>query len=110
MVPPARSVSRFALAAVLGSSLAIHPAPARAQDDGVSLIRDTEIEEILHRDADPILIAAGMDPKNVQILLIGSKELNAFAGPRTMGVFTGLILESKTPNELQGVIDRKSVV
>ncbi|MET0273924.1 MAG: M48 family metalloprotease [Phenylobacterium sp.] len=104
MVPPARSVSRFALAAVLGSSLAIHPAPARAQDDGVSLIRDTEIEEILHRDADPILIAAGMDPKNVQILLIGSKELNAFAGPRTMGVFTGLILESKTPNELQGVI------
>ncbi|MFM8939073.1 MAG: M48 family metalloprotease, partial [Phenylobacterium sp.] len=37
-------------------------------------------------------------------LLIGSRDLNAFAGPGTMGIFTGLILESKSPNELQGVI------
>jgi predicted Zn-dependent protease len=40
----------------------------------------------------------------VQIMLIGSKDLNAFAGPGVMAVFTGLILESKNPNELQGVI------
>ena len=36
-------------------------APAHAQD-GPSLIRDTEIEEILHHDADPIYAAAGLDP------------------------------------------------
>ena len=61
------------LAAILAPA-----APARAQD-GVSLIRDTEIEEILHRDADPIYAAAGLDPKTVRILLVGDKELNAFA-------------------------------
>ncbi|HEX7946418.1 MAG TPA: M48 family metalloprotease, partial [Phenylobacterium sp.] len=68
------------------------------------LIRDTEIEEILHKDADPILRAANIDPKNVQIVLIGSKDMNAFAAPRVMGVNTGLILETKDPNELQGVM------
>ncbi|HEY8617714.1 M48 family metalloprotease [Phenylobacterium sp.] len=104
MVSLSRSVSRFALALTVAASLVVRPAPAVAQDSGMSLIRDTEIEEILRRDSAPILEAAGIDAKEVDILLIGSKELNAFAAPRTMGVFTGLILESKTPNELQGVI------
>lgn len=104
MVPPARPRFRFAMAAVVSAGLVLQTAPARAADEGLSLIRDTEIEEILHRDADPILTAAGVDPKSVRIMLIGSKDLNAFAAPRTMGVYTGLILESENPNQLQGVI------
>jgi predicted Zn-dependent protease len=40
----------------------------------------------------------------VDVLLIGSKELNAFAAPQTMGIYTGLILEAENPNQLQGVI------
>jgi predicted Zn-dependent protease len=84
----------------LAASLAMTPSLANAQ----SLIRDTEIEEILFRDSAPILEAAGIDSKSVEILLIGSKELNAFAAPRVMGFYTGLILESDDPNELQGVI------
>ncbi|HEY8574454.1 M48 family metalloprotease [Phenylobacterium sp.] len=103
MVSPARLVSRIAMAATLAASLVLPAAPARAQE-GMSLIRDTEIEEILLKDSEPILRAAGIEPKNVQIILVGSKELNAFAGPGVMGVNTGLILESKNPNELQGVI------
>lgn len=104
MVSPARSSARIALTALALASVLLRPAVATAQDAQISLIRDTEIEEIIHEDADPILKSAGFDPKSVQILLIGSKELNAFAGPGTMGVFTGLILESANPNELQGVI------
>ncbi|MFN9849907.1 MAG: M48 family metalloprotease [Alphaproteobacteria bacterium] len=84
----------------LAVSLAVTPSLANAQ----SLIRDTEIEEILFRDSAPILEAAGIDSQSVEILLIGSKELNAFAAPRVMGFYTGLILESDDPNELQGVI------
>jgi predicted Zn-dependent protease len=103
MASPARSVSRIALAAVTAVGLALPAAPASAQA-GLSLIRDTEIEEILRKDSDPIFKAAGIDSKSVEILLIGSKDLNAFAGPGTMGVFTGLILESENPNQLQGVI------
>ncbi len=100
MVSPFRTVSRVALGAAAAIGLALSASPAAAQ----SLIRDTEIEEILMKDSDPILRAAGIDPGSVEILLIGTKELNAFAGPRVMGFNTGLILESDNPNELQGVI------
>jgi len=103
MASPARSIFRFALAAALAVSVVLQPAAAAAQE-GLSLIRDTEIEEILHKDADPILRAGGFDPKQIQIMIIGSKELNAFAQPKAMGVYTGLIMESDNPNQLQGVM------
>ena len=71
----------------------------------VSLIRDTEIEAILHQDADPIFVAAGLDPKSVKIYIISDKELNAFsAGGEQLFLNTGLILETKDPNQLIGVI------
>ena len=100
MISPIRSASRLALAATIAVGVALAPTVAAAQ----SLIRDTEIEEILARDSAPILKAAGIDAKTVEIVLVGSKDLNAFAGPRVMGFHTGLILESDDPNELQGVI------
>jgi len=103
MVSPARSISRTALSLALAAGLALGPQRAAAQDSE-TLIRDTEIEEILHRDAEPILTAAGIDPTKVEIMIIGSKDLNAFAAPRVMGVNTGLILQTKNPNELQGVM------
>jgi predicted Zn-dependent protease len=103
MASPARSVLRFALTSALALSIAFAPVAAAAQE-GVSLIRDTEIEEILHRDAAPILRAAGIEADNVEIVLVGGKDLQAFAAPRVMGVYTGLIIEAKTPNELQGVM------
>jgi predicted Zn-dependent protease len=105
MAAPARSFLRVALAAALGLSMVLRPGLAAAQlGPGETLIRDTEIEDILHRDADPIFKAAGIDPKGVQIILIGSKDFNAFAAPKVMAVYTGLILQTKNPNELQGVM------
>ena len=103
MVSPARSFSRIAMAAVAALSLALPPVPARAED-GVALIRDTEIEEILRKDSEPIFKAAGIDSTSIEILLIGGKDMQAFAGHGVMGVYTGLILESENPNQLQGVI------
>lgn len=92
-----------ALAAALLTPFAA--VPAHAQDRGPALLRDTEIEEILHRDADPILVAAGLDPKNVRIFLIGDKELNAFStSGQMMGINTGLILKTENPDQLKGVI------
>lgn len=79
--------------------------PVHAQEDQVSIIRDTEVEEILHQDADPIFAAAGLNPKAVRLVLLGSKEINAStgAGP-IIAVNTGLITETRNPNELNGVI------
>ena len=79
---------------------------ARAQsEDAETILRDTEIEEILHKDSDPIFVAAGLDPKTVKIILVGSKEINAqtTTGPTIM-VFTGLIKETETPGQLIGVM------
>lgn len=108
MVSPTRPlISRFArtaLAAVLTAGLTLPAAPAAAQGEAISLLRDTEIEAILHDDAAPLFDAAGLDAKSINILLIGGSDLQAFAAPGTMAVYTGLILESKTPNELQGVM------
>jgi predicted Zn-dependent protease len=92
--------------AVLTLLTGLGSAPARAQgDQAISVIRDTEIEEILHEDADPVFVAAGLDPKAVQIHIMEDPELNAFAfGGQQLYVFTGLIHEAKTPNELIGVL------
>lgn len=88
------------------SALTMSTAPASAQDDpGVSIIRDTEIEAILRKDCDPIFIAAGLTPQNVQIHIVGDKELNAFsAAGQQVFLNTGLIIETKNPNELIGVV------
>jgi predicted Zn-dependent protease len=95
----------FAGVAILGM-LASPVAPAFAQgDQGVSLIRDTEVEEILRQDADPIFIAAGLDPKTTQIHIVSDKELNAFStAGEHLFLNTGLIIETKSPNQLMGVI------
>ena len=97
---PLQSLARVAAAATIALG-AWHPAYAQ---DAVSLIRDTEIEETLRQDSAPLFTAAGLDGSTVHILLIGSKDLNASAGPGVMTVNTGLILESENPNQLQGVM------
>ncbi|MDB5474978.1 MAG: hypothetical protein JWP49_489 [Phenylobacterium sp.] len=106
MVAPVRSVLRIALAVTLSATLLLRPVVAAAQDSGETLIRDTEIEETLRKDATPLFQAAGVNATNIHILIIGSRrdDINAFAGPGVMGVNTALILETKVPNELQGVM------
>lgn len=100
MTSPLRRATRLATVTAMAVGLAATAGAASAQ----SLIRDTEIEAILAKNSKPILEAAGIDPSSIEILIIGAKDLNAFAGPRVMGFHTGLILEADDPNELQGVI------
>lgn len=91
-------------ASTFALSLLATPGPARAQD-AVSLIRDTEIEETLRADADPVFLAAGVVPANVRLHIVGDKEINAFvSGGQQMFINTGLIVQTKTPNELIGVM------
>ena len=80
MAAPARSVFRISLAAALAVSLVLRPGLAAAQfAPGDYLIRDTEIEEILRRDVAPLFQAAGIDPKGIQIVLVGVE------GPQRLG-------------------------
>jgi len=108
MTSPIRKPFRtVGLIAAFSAALMTPVAPALAQSSerGPSLLRDTEIEEILHQEADPIFTAAGLNPKDVRILLVGDSSLNAFATQgQQLGLNTGLILEADTPNQLKGVI------
>ena len=90
------------IAPVLGAVVALtSAAPASAQ----SLIRDTEIEGIIREWSDPVFVAMGLNPEDVELLLVNDADLNAFATRgRIMGINTGLILRTDTPNQLLGVI------
>lgn len=92
---------RFLSAAAAAAMLVLAPAAADAQ----SQIRDTEIEETLREYTNPLMEAAGLNPKDVTILLAGDKEINAFAGSgQVMGVNAGTIIQADSPNQLKGVL------
>lgn len=78
---------------------------AHAQDGSVHTIEDTEINDTLHKECDPVFVAAGINPKDMRIVLIQDQTLNAgTASSKLIGINTGLIQETKTPNELIGVM------
>jgi predicted Zn-dependent protease len=92
---------------VAASGVCIEPAAAQA----ISLVRDTEIERVLHGYEDPILLAAGLDPHLIRIYMVQDPSINAFAmhGPaasETTDIFinTGTLMLLKTPNQVTGVL------
>ncbi len=81
--------------------LIIISTPVQAQ----SIIRDTEIEEILSGWFTPIFKANNMDPSQVKIILVQDNSVNAFvAGGSNIFFFTGLIEITDDPGELIAVM------
>ena len=75
--------------------------PAAAQ----SLLRDSETELLFKEISDPLIEAAGLDPKSVKVVLINDPEINAFvAQGQVVYVHSGLIAATDNVNQLQGVI------
>jgi predicted Zn-dependent protease len=77
-------------------------APAAAQ--GIPLIRDTEVENLLKDYSRPIFKAAGLG-SHITMRIVRHESFNAFVIDG-LNVFlnTGTILQAKTPNEVIGVI------
>ncbi|MDE2562189.1 MAG: M48 family metalloprotease [Sphingomonadales bacterium] len=91
-------VARFA--AVL-AVLSLTVSQAAAQ----SILRDAETEKLLDDLARPLILAAGLDPRNVDIVLVNDPSVNAFvAGGQAVYINSGLIGEADDANEVQGVI------
>ncbi len=97
-----RALSRIAAHLVAGlAGLALIAQPAAAQ----SILRDAETEALLKDMASPLVAAAGLDPKNVDIVLVNDSSVNAFvAGGQAIYIHSGLINEASTAEEVQGVI------
>ncbi|BBD01675.1 MULTISPECIES: M48 family metalloprotease [Sphingobium] len=91
----------FQFFAVLLASLALMARPAMAQ----SILRDAETESFMADMSGPLVKAAGMEPKNVQVMVINDPEINAFvAGGQYVWVHSGLIAQADNVNQLQGVV------
>jgi len=81
------------------------PVAASAQERNLRFVRDAEIEHILSLYATPLFRAAGLQSGAVKTFLVQDDSLNAFvAGGQRIFVFTGLILATRHPGELVGVL------
>lgn len=93
-----------ALAAMAASVVsALTPAPAVAQ--GLPLIRDTEIENLLNDYARPIFKAAGLGSGRVAVRIVNNENFNAFVvDGRSVYIHTGALMQAQRPNEVIGVL------
>ena len=102
--PVARFVRLLMLALVLVFSAA-QPAAAQEQEQQAQVLRDTETELLFQDASKPMIQAAGMDPKNVKVVLLNDPEINAFvATGQTIYLQSGLIFAADNVNQVQGVI------
>lgn len=93
-----RILYRF-VAALLATLLVAQPAMAQ------SILRDAETEQLFRDISAPMIVAAGLNPKNVEIVMIGDPSINAFvAGGQVVFIHSGLIERADNVNEVQGVI------
>ena len=90
----------FRLLAMLAAAmLAVQPLAAQ------SILRDAETERFLQDISAPLVEAAGLEPGNVDVVLIGDPSINAFvAGGQTIYIHSGLIDAADSAEEVQGVI------
>ena len=86
-------------AILAAATLAAQPVAAQ------SILRDAETEAFLDEISAPLVEAAGLEPENVDIVLINDPSINAFvAGGQIVYIHSGLIDAADTAEEVQGVI------
>jgi predicted Zn-dependent protease len=92
------------LAVLCAASVALTSVlPARAQP--ISLIRDTEVEELLKDYSRPIFRAAGLEAQNIDMRIVQSDSFNAFVmDGRNVFMHTEALMQSDTPNQIIGII------
>jgi predicted Zn-dependent protease len=90
---------------VAASALVAVTASQSAHAQGLPLIRDTEIEKLLGDYAQPIFRAAGLGTGRVAVRIVRNENFNAFVvDGRNVFMHTGTLMQSRTPNEVIGVI------
>jgi predicted Zn-dependent protease len=88
----------------LAVALAVGCTPAAAQE-GLPIVRDSEIEQLMRDYTAPILRVAGLAQQNINVVLINQRAFNAFVvDGRRIFINVGALLDAKTPNEIIGVL------
>lgn len=90
---------RIAVAICIAIIISIRPAMAQ------SILRDAETEAFFAEISEPLIKASGLEPKNVKLVLINDRSINAFvASGQAVYIHTGLLEAADTANEVQAVI------
>lgn len=77
--------------------------------EALSVIRDTETEAVLLTYLRNIFKAAGLNPKNAQIILVNDPSINAFvAGGQTVFIHTGLLTQSLSVDDVIFVLSHET--
>jgi predicted Zn-dependent protease len=98
-----KPISRSALCGICAMGALASATPVAAQ--GLPLIRDTEIENLLADYSKPIFRAAGLGTGRIKIRIVQNEAFNAFVlDGRNVFVHTGTLMQAETPNEVIGVI------
>lgn len=98
-------ISVRAAAAAIAGLIALTPAARAQMPAGLPIIRDTEIENLLRDYARPLFRAAGVGGSQTNVIIVNNRGFNAFvANGRRIFINSGAILDSRTPNELIGVM------
>src|SRR5438270_8425837 len=106
MKSPLARFARLFMAAVLLAVATVQPALAQQDEDsGPSVLRDTETELLFKDMSRPLIVAAGLDPNSVNVVLLNDPEINAFvATGQTVYLQSGLIEAADNVHQAQGVV------
>ncbi len=83
-------------------ALLIYPVSVKARVQGI--LFDAESDAVFRSYANPLIAAAGLPRQSIDVFLQASEQINAFAVPGRIVLYSGLVLETETPEELEGII------
>jgi len=93
------SAFRLFVAFLVISALTVQPVAAQ------SILRDAETELLFRDMVAPLVQVSELDAKDVEVILINDKQINAFvAGGQRIFFFSGLIATAESANEVRGVM------
>ena len=91
MKSPVSRFVRLLMVALMLAAAGWQPASAQS-DEGPQVLRDTETELLFRDMSRPLILAAGLDPNSVKVVLLNDPEINAFVSQgQTVYLQSGLI-------------------
>ncbi len=106
MNSPVARFARLLMMVLLLAVAGVQPALAQQdQDQGPQVLRDTETEALFKDMSRPLIVAGGLDPKSVNVVLLNDPEINAFVSQgQTVYLQSGLLEAADNVNQVQGVV------
>ncbi len=102
------SALRLGAALFAAGAGALQAPAALAQQQGqrgMTIIRDAEIEQLMRDYARPVFNASGIGDGATKIVLVGSRDFNAFVNSgRRVFINVGVVMEAPNPGQVIGVL------